>query len=163
MTRKTSLGRLCVSVLLVLGTGAGCATQNIPNTHVKDTKENREVLEFVEQYRKAMESRDSTTLLSMASKYYFDDMGTTAGEDDVDFDGLRDGLARLRHDVLAARYQISYRGLSEVADNRVWVDLLYTGWFKINTPEGPQWRRRLEPHRVVLSREDGRLKIVSGM
>jgi hypothetical protein len=130
---------------------------------VDDTKENRQVLEFVEQYRKAVEARDAVTLLGMASKYYFDDMGTTAGEDDIDYEGLKDGLTRLKHDVLAARYQISYRGLNELDDKRVWVDLLYTGWFKINTPDGAQWRRRLEPHRVVLAREDGRLKIISGM
>jgi hypothetical protein len=43
------------------------------------------------------------------------------------------------------------------------VDLLYTGWFKVETPEGAQWRRRLEPHRIVLAREDGRLMILSGM
>lgn len=141
----------------------GCATKKIPNTRVDDTESNRQVIEFVEKYRKAVEQRDVPVLLSMASKYYFDDMGTTAGDDDIDYDGLREGLARLRTDVLSARYQISYRGLSEVADNRVWVDLLYTGWFKISTPEGSQWQRRLEPHRVILSREDGKLKIISGM
>jgi hypothetical protein len=43
------------------------------------------------------------------------------------------------------------------------VDLLYTGWFKVNTPDGPQWRRRLEPHRIVVAREDGNLRILSGM
>src|SRR4051812_10166127 len=54
---------------------SGCATTQIPNTRVEDTEENREILEFVEQYRKAVESRDSVTLLKMASEYYFDDMG----------------------------------------------------------------------------------------
>jgi hypothetical protein len=148
---------------LVSAFGVGCATKDIPNTRVPDTKENREVLDFVEQYRKAMELRDVAALLGMASENYFDDMGTTAGEDDIDYDGLKEGLKRLRSDVLAARYQISYRGLSEVSDQHVWVDLLYTGWFKVNTPDGPQWRRRLEPHRIVLVREEDRLKIVSGM
>jgi hypothetical protein len=121
------------------------------------------VLDFVEKYRKALEARDVASLLGMASVNYFDDMGTAAGEDDIDYDGLREGLKRLRSDVLAARYQISYRGLSQSSDQRVWVDLLYTGWFKITTQDGPQWRRRLEPHRIVLTHEDNRLKIISGM
>jgi hypothetical protein len=64
---------------------------------------------------------------------------------------------------MAARYQISYRGLTYTPNERVLVDLLYTGWFKVETPEGPQWKRRLEPHRIVLAREDGKLLIVSGM
>jgi hypothetical protein len=90
-------------------------------------------------------------------------MGTPGGEDDVDYDALKAGLGRLRTDVLAARYQISYRGLTYLDDQRMLVDLLYTGWFKVNTPDGPQWKRRLEPHRIVVAREDGNLRIVSGM
>jgi hypothetical protein len=146
-----------------LAGASGCATTQIPNTRVEDTEENREVLEFVEQYRKAVEARDSVTLLKMASEYYFDDMGTSSGDDDIDYEGLKDGLARLRNEVLSARYQISYRGLTALSDQRLMVDLLYTGWFKLQTPDGPQWRRRLEPHRIVLAREDNALKIVSGM
>jgi hypothetical protein len=159
VTAKNSLFLAMVAAAAL----SGCATRNIPNTRVEDTDENREVLEFVEQYRKAVEARDTVALLRMASQHYFDDMGTAAGEDDIDYDGLRAALVRLREDVLAARYQISYRGLNSVTEDRVWVDLLYTGWFKVSTAEGPQWRRRLEPHRIVLAREDKGLKILSGM
>jgi hypothetical protein len=45
----------------------------------------------------------------------------------------------------------------------VLVDVLYTGWFRINGNEGPEWKRRLEPHRMVLAREDGSYRITSGM
>lgn len=158
MTARTSL-----IALFLLITAVGCGHQNIPNTHVEDTGENREIIEFVERYRKAVEDRDTATLMNMTSRFYFDDMGTPAGEDDVDYDSLKVGLERMRKEVLAARYQISYRGLTYTTNERVLVDLLYTGWFKVETPEGPQWRRRLEPHRIVLAREDGKLLIVSGM
>lgn len=158
MTARTSL-----IALFLLIAAVGCGHQNIPNTHVEDTGENREIIEFVERYRKAVEDRDTATLMNMTSRFYFDDMGTPAGEDDVDYDSLKVGLERMRKEVLAARYQISYRGLTYTTNERVLVDLLYTGWFKVETPEGPQWRRRLEPHRIVLAREDGKLLIVSGM
>lgn len=143
--------------------GTACAGQKIPNTHVDDNAENREILDFVEKYRKAVEARDAAELVRMASVDYFDDMGTPSGEDDVDFETLKAGLARLREEVIAARYQISYRGLTQAPNKRVLVDLLYTGWFKVDTPDGPQWRRRLEPHRIVLTREGDDYKIVSGM
>jgi len=87
---------------------------------------------------------------------------TTLGGD-VDYDSLKTGLGRLRNEVIDARYQISYRGLTYMTNDRVLVDLLYTGWFKVETPDGPQWRRRLEPHRIVLAREDSKYRIVSGM
>jgi len=152
------------SLLLLFCLAAlGCETKTIPNTRVEDTPENREIIDFIEKYRHAVEDRDSTGLLQMASQDYYDDMGTPAGEDDVDYDTLKEGLDRLRNDVIAARYQISYRGLSYASQDRVLVDLLYTGWFKVTTPDGPQWRRRLEPHRIVVAREEGHLRILSGM
>ena len=33
----------------------------------------------------------------------------------------------------------------------------------VETPDGPRWRRRLEPHRIVLARQDDSYKIMSGM
>ncbi|MDH5675300.1 MAG: hypothetical protein OEZ06_24480 [Myxococcales bacterium] len=141
----------------------GCARQTIPNTHVEDTAENREIVEFMEQYRNAVEQRDVGALMRMASKDYFDDMGTPSGADDMDYEALRASLGRLRNEVIAARYQISYRGLTWIPEDRVLVDVVYTGWFKVDTPEGPQWRRRLEPHRLVVARRDERYLILSGM
>ena len=142
---------------------AACEPTLIPNTRVEDTGENREVVDFIERYRQAVESRNVPALLSMASLNYFDDMGTPGGDDDIDFEGLEVGLNRMREEVIGARYQISYRAVTYVPDQRVLVDLLYTGWFRVNTAEGPQWKRRLEPHRIVLAREDRGYKIMSGM
>lgn len=159
MTARTPI---LLAMLLALA-AAGCGASTIPNTRVEDTAENREIIEFMERYRAAVENRDTATLLGMTSRFYYDDMGTPTGEDDMDYDALKAALERIRKDVLGARYQISYRGLTYTDSERVLVDVLYTGWFKVQTPDGPQWRRRLEPHRVVLAQEDGQLRIVSGM
>lgn len=140
-----------------------CEPTLIPNTRVEDTGENREVVDFIERYRQAVEARNVGALLSMASLNYFDDMGTPAGDDDIDYDGLQVGLTRMREEVIGARYQISYRNITYVPDERVLVDMLYTGWFRVNTADGPQWKRRLEPHRIVLAHEDHGYKIMSGM
>jgi hypothetical protein len=147
----------------MMGTLAACEPTLIPNTHVEATSDNKEVVDFVEKYRTAVENRNTAALLLMASRYYFDDMGTPGGNDDIDFDGLKAGLLRLREEVLGARYQISYRNVTFDDENRVLVDVLYTGWFRVNTGEGPAWKRRLEPHRLVLAREDGQYRILSGM
>ncbi|HTU57359.1 MAG TPA: hypothetical protein VMF89_02980, partial [Polyangiales bacterium] len=132
------------TVLLMLGLGAlsACEPALIPNTRIEDTGDNREVVEFVEKYRLAVEARNSNALLALASPNYFDDMGTPAGNDDIDYDGLKQGLGRLREEILGARYQISYRAVTFDTESRVLVDMLYTGWFRINTSEGPVWKRR---------------------
>jgi hypothetical protein len=140
-----------------------CEPTLIPNTRVPDTHENREVVDFIEKYRQAVEQRNGAALLSLASRDYFDDMGTPAGDDDIDYEGLEAGLARMREEIIGARYQISYRAVTYVPDQRVLVDMLYTGWYRVNTASGPEWKRRLEPHRIVLAREDRGYKIISGM
>jgi hypothetical protein len=139
-----------------------CNHDVIPNTTVEDTEENRKVVDFVELYRNAVEKRDEVALGKLASENYFDDMGTPAGDDDMDREALLVGLKRMREEILAARYQISYRAVTYVQD-RVLVDIVYTGWFKVQTTDGPQWRRRLEPHRMVLQREKESYSILSGM
>jgi hypothetical protein len=155
--------RPCLSLMIVILACAGCEPTLIPNTRVEDTDENREIIGFVEKYRQAVEQRNVPVLLSMASQNYFDDMGTPAGDDDIDYDGLKAGLERIRNEVSGARYQVSYRAVTYATDQRVLVDVLYTGWFRVTTPTGPQWKRHLEPHRIVLALEDHKLKIVSGM
>jgi len=149
-----------IAALLCL---TACEPVLIPNTHIEDTNQNREVVEFVEKYRSALEQRNASALLAMASPNYFDDMGTPSGDDDIDYDGLKSGLGRLREEVLGARYQISYRNVTYDTPERVLVDMLYTGWFRVNAEDGPTWKRRLEPHRIILAREEGRYRIVSGM
>ncbi|MDD9932490.1 MAG: hypothetical protein OXT09_02740 [Myxococcales bacterium] len=163
MTRTRPSPLSLALLLLPIALQIGCATRNIPNTRVEDNSQNREIVEFMEVYRNAVQDRDIAALLRMASPNYFDDMGTPSGDDDVDYETLKAGLQRLRNEVIAARYQISYRGLTYIHDGKVLVDVLYTGWFKVDTPEGPQWRRRLEPHRIVLAREGEQLRILSGM
>ena len=151
---------LVVSCLAAL---FGCTHNKIPNTEVEDTEENKEIVMFMEKYRRAVEMRDVPALMSMASREYYDDMGTPTGEDDVDYQALVAGLERMKKEVSDSRYQISYRLLTYTARDHILVDMLYTGWFKVETPDGSQWQRRLEPHRVVLARLGGGYKIVSGM
>jgi len=101
-------------------------------------------------------------IIALTSKNYFDDMGTPIGDDDVDYDTLKKSFDRLSREILATRFQISYRGITYI-ENRILVDIFYTGWFQINTEQGPKWRRRLEPHRLVLAREEGGYRILSGI
>lgn len=157
--------RPLVSALLSLVALAGCARDVIPNTDVEDTAENREVIRFVERYRHAVEARDVDGMLSLTSNRYYDDNGTPTGDDDIDYDGLREKLSLWRDQVLDVRYEIRYRRVTflEEAD-RILVDYTYTGSFRVETPEGERWSRRLADNRLVLGEgTDGELAILSGL
>ena len=137
---------LACAVLLPL---VGCGAQLIPNTDVPDTAENREAIEFVEEYRHAVESHNPATILRLVSREYFDDNGTPQSEDDVDYEGLQGRLGRWTDDVIDVRYEMRYRRVA-VYPERVFVDVTYTGSFKVRTAEGERWERRLADNRVEL-------------
>jgi hypothetical protein len=152
------------SVALLLLSLSACARDVIPNTQVEDTPESREVVDFVEKYRKAVVARDIDKLVALTSSDYYDDMGTPNGEDDVDQEGLRERLAAtFGSELLAVHYDIRYRDVTFLP-TKVLVDYTYIGRFRINSPEGPRWERRLADNRMVLAkRGDGGYAIVSGM
>lgn len=153
-----------LAALLVLGAGAaGCAEQLIPNTDVPDTADNREVIEFCEVYRHAVEARDTSDLIGMVSPLYYDDNGTPAADDDMDVDALREALSRWSGEVVDVRYEIRYRRVT-FREDRVLVDYTYTGSFKVRAVgDEERWERRLRDNRLEIVREDGSLRILSGL
>src|SRR3954452_25524697 len=99
--------RFALAFLLMV---SGCATVAvIPATTVRDTRQNREILEIVEKYRRAMEEREAATLLGLAHPQYYEDSGTPKGDDDYGYQGLRDVLAKRLGQLRTLRYNIEYR------------------------------------------------------
>ena len=147
---------------LTLGAGlAGCGAENIPNTDVPDNAENRAVLNFVEDYRHAVERRDVGDILSLVSPRFFDDNGTIQTEDDRDLEILSEQLSRFEQ-LLDVRYEVRYRRVTYQAD-RILVDYTYTASFKVATPQGDRWETRLRDNRIELVREEGEFRIISGI
>ena len=151
---------LAAAVLAPLA--AGCAGELIPNTDVPDSGPNREAIRFVEEYRHAVERRNVGEILALVSPRFFDDNGTPSTDDDRDLERLRDELAAVAERLLEVRYEMRYRNVSYRTD-RILVDYTYTSSFKVATPEGDRWETRLNDNRIELVREDGELRIISGI
>jgi hypothetical protein len=149
-------------VLAASSTLAACATHYIPNTDVEDTDENRDVIEFCEKYRNAVELKNIATLLQLASPKYYEDGGNADASDDIDYAGLKDYLGNKFADAKAIRYEIRYRSVSR-EDDRVFVDFTYSASFRIPGAKGDEWRRKVEDNRLELvSHKEGFL-ILAGM
>ena len=139
---------------LLLLAAAGC-DKNIPNTTVKDTPENREVINFMENYRNSVEARDEGSLLDIAP----------AGDDDIDYRGLQKKLSRWRERVTDVRYEIKYRTITREMD-RVFIAYRYSASFRIAYDEEDQrWSRRIGENQLVLLYDDiqSRYYVLSGM
>lgn len=79
---KTTIAALVLTLL------AGCSTKKIPGTEIDDTDDTRVILSVMEQYRKAVETRNAQTILDLADETFRDDGGSAAPEDDLDYKQL---------------------------------------------------------------------------
>jgi hypothetical protein len=152
--------RFALAFLLMI---SGCATVAvIPGTTVRDTRQNREILEIVERYRRAMEERDAATLLALAHPQYYEDSGTPKGDDDYGYQGLRDILAKRLGQLRTLRYNIEYRKI-DVEGSRAKVDIRYDASFQLATEMGDRWERKQNDKRLELENDGRRWLIISGM
>jgi hypothetical protein len=152
-------------ILLAIGLiEVACSRVLIPNTDVEDTDFNRRVVEFCEGYRHAVERRNIVTLLRLADPKYYEDGGSTDTSDDLDYAGLKAYLEGRFKDVKAIRYEVRYREVSRGRNEEVFVDYTYSASYKIPTPKGDVWRRRVADNRLELRPEGkGGYKILAGM
>jgi hypothetical protein len=157
---------LSLAALLV----GGCSTTYLPNTDVEDTPENRKIVEFCEQYRKAVELRDVPALLSLVSPRYYDDGGDVRPDNDIDYAGLKQYLTGKYQNVsfqetAGIRHEIRYRRVTvKEKEEKIFVDYTYSGSFRMLRPDGTEkWDHAVEENRLELVPEGETFKILSGL
>ena len=160
--RVGSLGALWVSFAAGLSSVA-CTQQLIPNTDVADTEQNRSIIDFCEQYRKAVEEGDIGRLLSLADGRYYEDGGNADSSDDIDRTGLAVYLEEKFAQATAVRYEIRYRRIARGRANRVFVDYTYSASYQLPTEQGDGWHRAVAENRLELRPTPGSFTILSGM
>lgn len=150
---------LCVSVL-----EAGCSRQVIPNTDVKDTSANRKIIQFCEEYRRAVEKRKIGAIFALAHPTYYENGGNIDATDDIDYAGLKDFLRKRFNETRAIRYEIRYRRVQEGPKDTILVDYTYSASYKIPNPQGEEvWHRQVADNRLELIPDKDSYLIVAGM
>lgn len=133
------------------------------DAEIEDTPDHRALLAAVEQYRAALEQRDVSALLALASKNYYEDAGTTATDDDYSYDGLvkilKERLPRLKQ----MRLRIVVDRI-RVEGNRAAVDYTYHGRYQVQGTKKTFWKHKSWESRLRFERgPNGRWLIVGGM
>jgi hypothetical protein len=166
----SATSKLCSGLALL--TFVGCNHDYIPNTQVEDSDFNRDVIAYCEDYRHAVERRNTELLLKMADAKYYEDGGTVDTSDDLDLDGLKAYLHKEFSKTTAIRYEIFYRDISLGRSNQVFVDYTYSASYKVpgpiipgsaNSAPNEVWRRRVADNRLELVRNGDSFRILSGM
>ena len=151
-----------IYVLLLTLVFSGCAKNTIPNTEVPDTQENRDIIDICERYRKAIEEKNIGLIMSLASPRYFDNSGTTTGDDDYDRAGLEEVLKERFAAVKTIRYEFKYRDVYEI-DTVIYVEYTYTMSFQYEVEGEMRWANRTADNRIELESVEHGYLIVAGM
>jgi hypothetical protein len=160
--------RLVVLALVV----AGCAHQvaYVPGTHIIDSPQNQSVLKAVEEYRLAVERRDSDALMLMVHPQYWEDSGTPSGGDDYGYEGLRNVLMTILPRASDVRYSMRYVDIHQSCPKelrpgcRASVDVLIDASFTIPDALGhPKRPDKRDQNELVLEWDGHRWRFVSGM
>jgi hypothetical protein len=167
VNKKTTMRLFCLRLLTVTALGAylgGCAKPDlIPNTKVIDTPKNREIISVIEKYRQAMEDRDASGVLALVHPAYRDHCGTPEGSDDLDYNALKNLLAKQFKKTSKIRYRIEYQDI-QLTDTDAQVDTYIDATFVYNEPkENPRWRRLTDFNRFHLVKDGELWLFMSGL
>lgn len=153
---------------LVLGIAtalSACAAEvhYIPGTKVASSSENQALIDRVEDYRMAVERKDATALVLMASKRYWEDAGTPSGSDDYGYQGLQDILTGRFQQVEAIRYSMKYMNIERRGD-RAYIDVLIDASFTVKDARGQEMRADMRDQNQFVLEWDGKQWLfLSGM
>lgn len=154
-----------VALFLCVGCGAGNIESRIvsPELELERTEDNAAIVEVMEAYAKAIESRDFDSVSKMLSKDYYENAGTTdRTEDDYGLAGIKKLFTTLGDHVKEVRVEVTIRDLSVEGDRgRVVFDYALTMLYNVGGEE--RWQTARDVNQVELRREGGSWLILSGI
>ena len=162
MNMKLNINLLFLLMLLSSLFASGCQKQYIPNTEIPDNTFNRDVINFCERYRHAVEDLNVAILMNLTSPRYFDNSGTTTGDDDVDKQHLEEILGERFKAIDEIRFEIKYRSVFEDNDFII-VQYIYTMSFQYTIDGDTKWYNHTGDKRLKLERDGDDFLILSGM
>lgn len=147
---------------LVFASLAACAHSKIPRTSIDDTEENREIYRLVLEYERALENLDADAVLALVSPNFYENNGNTDDNDDYDYYGLKDNLARDFQRTRALQLDLRI-DVIEVEEDRAFAELYYSIRAQNEYPSGLKWETGSDRTRLQLERLDGKWLIIAGL
>lgn len=156
------LSLVLVLVATVLFASA-CKPALIPNTDIRDTEDNREILKLVERYRQAMEGRDMESLKGLVSSRYYENASSTGDQsDDWGFPDLDAVLAEVGGALRVVTYDVKVTSI-KIEGDRAEVEYDYTWNFQYFDGDAEGWSRKSDVNQASLLKEEGAWRFVAGL
>jgi hypothetical protein len=150
-----------IAVALAALALTACA-KNLPNTDIRDTEDNRAIIGVVDAYRKAFDARDVQGVMVLVSPGYYDDAGTVDASDDVDYKSLPVVLQETFSRLSQVRLEMGITAITVMGDTAN-VDMFYDAKYRVATPRTDIPKRDTDVQRIVMKKEAGVWRIVTGL
>lgn len=154
------------SILIILSSllAFGCGPKLIPGLGIelKDTPDHRALLQVLDSFAQAYESKNIDSLVGLASKNFFETSGSTETDDDYNYDGLRKHFTEHFKLVDKIKLEMQLKNV-QVTEDEATVDYRYVTRYLMKLPSGDKWKLTDDVNRMKLAREEGGWKILSGM
>jgi hypothetical protein len=149
-------------LLPLLALLAACSPSLIPNTEVRDTRENRAVYEVIRQYAEALRKKDPAAILLLVAPDYSDNSGTPDPGDDVTRETLEKFLATDLGKVEGIALDMGVKRI-EVNGEEARAEVYYDSAYRVVTPGGPVAKRPSDISQMRFKKIGGAWKISAGL
>jgi hypothetical protein len=130
---------------------------------IPDNTVNREVLNILVEYRKAVVRKDFGALKRLISEDYYDNAGSTdTTEDDYSAQHLGEVFELMAQHADEIKYNVLVQDVG-VRKDRAYVDYKYDYAYQYAVGDEIAWDAGVEVNRLELVQEDGSWRIVSGL
>ena len=154
------------SILVILSSllAFGCGPKLIPGLGIelKDTPDHRALLQVLDSFAQAYESKNIVGLVALASKNFFETSGSNETDDDYNYDGLHKHFTEHFKMVDKIKLEMQLKDV-QVAEDEATVDYRYVTRYLMKLPSGDKWKLTDDVNRMKLAREEDGWKILSGM
>jgi hypothetical protein len=147
--------------LLTLSLTLSCATA-IKGHEITDNALNREVVALIEAYRAGMEARDADRVLALVASVYFEDNGNADPADDYGKAELKKRLIEDFARTSALHLKIQLMAVISKGDE-VAARMRLAVRYRLDLPSGARWETSKDVNEIILLREEGSLRIKSGL
>jgi len=163
MSTKTIAQIFSLCFLLV---ATGCKPKLIPNTSVRDTKENRAVTKFMDDYRNAIVSRSIPEIMALVSPDYLETNATNEPGDDYNYVQLQEKLEKTFSHVKEINLRMHIQNILH-KESKYDVFYFFNQHSLVDLPSGEQWMAVNDVNRLVLKPKgdtiEGGFEILSGL
>ena len=130
----------------------GCKPSLLPSTNIKATRENKQIVAFLERYKAAVEKRSVDAVMELVAKDFSDNMGTDNPAQHLDYLGLKEKLEKYFPRILDIRLGLFVQHAAKLRKDEYEVVFYFNKNILTEVPSGEKWVAIKEVSRMVIRR-----------